>query len=282
MPRHRTRPRLPRSAVFVWVSAAVLLVVTCLLALQVTSQAGPPEALPALFIASLALGILGAVQAQRGNPRGRHRHPSPVPSPRTHCFLLALIIIPTVLLLHMVDPTAGAIASPYYHAPVYEPTTINAPATGVPQYVTATGTSNQLAARDSVTVIAAPLSTEQASEPTAATPSRRVPTRATPADPGTARAIAQGLVSERGWSSNQYDCLTELWDRESNWRVDAENTGSGAYGIPQALPGTKMASAGADWQVNPETQIRWGLGYIEGRYGSPCGAWAHSEDVGWY
>ncbi|MCY7287980.1 MAG: G5 domain-containing protein, partial [Cryobacterium sp.] len=73
-----------------------------------------------------------------------------------------------------------------------------------------------------------------------------------------------------------------LWNKESGWRVNAENSSSGAYGIPQALPGSKMATAGDDWQTNPATQIQWGLGYISGRYGTPCGAWAHSSDVGWY
>jgi hypothetical protein len=70
--------------------------------------------------------------------------------------------------------------------------------------------------------------------------------------------------------------------RESGWRVDANNASSSAYGIPQALPGSKMSSAGADWATNPATQIRWGLGYIEDRYGSPCGAWGHSQSYGWY
>jgi hypothetical protein len=73
-----------------------------------------------------------------------------------------------------------------------------------------------------------------------------------------------------------------LWNKESGWRVNAYNSGSGAYGIPQALPGSKMASAGADWQTNAATQIKWGLGYIKGRYGTPCGAWGHSQSVGWY
>ncbi|HYH34650.1 MAG TPA: lytic transglycosylase domain-containing protein, partial [Nocardioides sp.] len=73
-----------------------------------------------------------------------------------------------------------------------------------------------------------------------------------------------------------------LYTRESNWTWNADNPTSSAYGIPQALPGEKMASAGADWETNPVTQIRWGLGYIQDRYGSPCGAWAHSESHGWY
>lgn len=101
-------------------------------------------------------------------------------------------------------------------------------------------------------------------------------------DPGTAKAIALEMVAARGWSTAQYDCLVALWNKESRWNVYAHNPSSGAYGIPQALPGNKMASAGADWATNPVTQITWGLGYIAGRYGDPCGAWAHSQRVGWY
>ncbi|MET0672496.1 MAG: lytic transglycosylase domain-containing protein [Microbacterium pygmaeum] len=101
-------------------------------------------------------------------------------------------------------------------------------------------------------------------------------------DPGTAQAIAYEMVLARGWGDGEFACLVALWNRESGWRVNAYNAGSGAYGIPQALPGNKMASAGGDWETNPATQISWGLGYIGGRYGSPCGAWGHSESVGWY
>ncbi|WP_353065254.1 G5 domain-containing protein [Arcanobacterium hippocoleae] len=100
--------------------------------------------------------------------------------------------------------------------------------------------------------------------------------------PGSARAIAQQMVNARGWDAAQFSCLDALWQRESGWNAHAMNRSSGAYGIPQSLPGSKMASAGADWQTNPETQIRWGLGYIQGRYGSPCGAWGHSKARGWY
>lgn len=101
-------------------------------------------------------------------------------------------------------------------------------------------------------------------------------------DPGTAQAIALEMVTARGWGGDEYSCLVALWNRESNWNVYAMNSSSGAYGIPQSLPGEKMASAGADWATNPATQITWGLGYIQSRYGTPCGAWAHSEEVGWY
>lgn len=101
-------------------------------------------------------------------------------------------------------------------------------------------------------------------------------------DPGSAQAYAAGAVAARGWGSGEFDCLVALWNKESGWRVNAMNPYSGAYGIPQALPGSKMATAGDDWATNAGTQIEWGLGYISSRYGTPCGAWAHSQSVGWY
>ena len=96
------------------------------------------------------------------------------------------------------------------------------------------------------------------------------------------RDIARALLADYGFSADQFSCLDSLYVRESNWNPTADNPTSSAYGIPQALPGSKMASAGADWATNPVTQIRWGLGYIQDRYGSPCGAWGHSQSVGWY
>jgi uncharacterized protein YabE (DUF348 family) len=113
------------------------------------------------------------------------------------------------------------------------------------------------------------------------------PTTTTPAappvavDPGSAQGIAQQLLLARGWGNDQFSCLVQMWNRESGWRVDAAN-GSGAYGIPQALPGSKMAAFGSDWQTNPKTQIEWGLSYISGRYGTPCGAWSTWQSQGWY
>ena len=101
-------------------------------------------------------------------------------------------------------------------------------------------------------------------------------------DPGTAQAIAYEMVMDRGWDASEYDCLVALWDRESHWNVYAHNPSSGAYGIPQALPGDKMATVASDWKTNPATQITWGLGYIAGRYGTPCAAWDKSESSGWY
>jgi hypothetical protein len=104
----------------------------------------------------------------------------------------------------------------------------------------------------------------------------------TPPDPNTAQSIAYNMMASFGFSPTLYfGCLRNLWDHESGWRYDAENP-SGAYGIPQALPGSKMASAGPDWLTNPATQIRWGLGYIKAIYGNPCNAWAFEEANGYY
>jgi hypothetical protein len=103
-----------------------------------------------------------------------------------------------------------------------------------------------------------------------------------PPDPNTAQSIAYNMMASFGFSPQTYfGCLEDLWNRESGWRYDAENA-SGAYGIPQALPGSKMASAGPDWQTNPATQIRWGLTYIKQIYGNPCSAWAFEEANGYY
>jgi hypothetical protein len=96
------------------------------------------------------------------------------------------------------------------------------------------------------------------------------------------RKYAAILVQERGWSAGQFQCLDRLWTRESNWNYRASNPSTGAGGIAQALPANKQASVGADYRTNPITQIKWGLNYIESRYGSPCGAWAHSQGYGWY
>ncbi|SEF17533.1 lytic transglycosylase domain-containing protein [Jiangella alba] len=96
------------------------------------------------------------------------------------------------------------------------------------------------------------------------------------------QSAARTLMADYGWGDDQFQCLDNLWTRESNWRHTAENPSSGAYGIPQSLPADKMSRFGDDYRTNPVTQIEWGLWYIEGRYGEPCSAWAHSESVGWY
>jgi hypothetical protein len=99
---------------------------------------------------------------------------------------------------------------------------------------------------------------------------------------GSPEQVAEQMLGQYGWPAGQFSCLGPLWTQESGWNVSAENPSSGAYGIPQALPGSKMASAGSDWATDAATQIRWGLTYIKSLYGSPCGAWAHEEADGWY
>ncbi|GGM19502.1 hypothetical protein GCM10011608_00140 [Micromonospora sonchi] len=96
------------------------------------------------------------------------------------------------------------------------------------------------------------------------------------------RKTGCALMIDAGFKIDQFPCLDRLWNKESGWNPKAHNRSSGAYGIPQAVPGSKMASVGADWETNPVTQIKWGLGYIEGRYSTPCNAWTHSQNKGWY
>jgi hypothetical protein len=180
------------------------------------------------------------------------------------------------ILVTAVDPYSGATASPYYQ-PVADRFGGERA-----QAVTVAGTYANAVIRDNFTVTEKPKPPPP--PPVESTPARKsfsAPSAAVP-DPGSAQAYAYGAVAARGWGEDQYSCLVSLWNRESGWRVNAMNSSSGAYGIPQALPGSKMATAGGDWETNAGTQIEWGLGYISGRYGSPCGAWAHSEDMGWY
>jgi len=90
----------------------------------------------------------------------------------------------------------------------------------------------------------------------------------------------QYALSKVGQS--QFNCLEPLWNKESHWNYKAYNRSSGAYGIPQAVPGSKMSSAGADWRTNPITQVKWGIRYVNGRYGSACGAWNFWRAHHWY
>jgi hypothetical protein len=131
--------------------------------------------------------------------------------------------------------------------------------------------------------------TPSAANPATAPPSASGSASARPAPSATAsvasgspQQIARAMLASFGWSSSQFSCLDPLWAHESGWSVTAYNAGSGAYGIPQALPGSRMASAGPNWQTNAATQIRWGLEYIKGTYGSPCAAWDHEQATGWY
>ena len=100
-------------------------------------------------------------------------------------------------------------------------------------------------------------------------------------NPAGNKALGEQMNALKGWAKCWPSLLT-MWNHESGWRQNADNPGSSAYGIPQALPGRKMATAGADWQTNPATQIKWGLGYIKSIYGDPCKAWAFEEANGYY
>jgi len=132
------------------------------------------------------------------------------------------------------------------------------------------------AARSSTQPVAQP--TTQPITGTQSTPAAT----AVPAASGSPQQIAEAMLASFGWSSSQFSCLDPLWAHESGWSVTAYNPGSGAYGIPQAVPGDKMASAGPDWQISAATQIKWGLEYIQATYGSPCAAWDHELATGWY
>jgi len=139
------------------------------------------------------------------------------------------------------------------------------------------------AAAKTATKAAAQQAAARSASATQPAPSQTDVAQQSAAEPsGSAQQVAGQMLSQFGWSSSQFSCLEPLWERESGWSVTAQNPSSGAYGIPQALSGSLMASAGPDWQTDAATQIRWGLTYIQGRYGSPCGAWAHEEADGWY
>jgi hypothetical protein len=193
-------------------------------------------------------------RSEGGDVSGRHsRTPWSLP-------VFASFVSLAFLVAAITPPTGASIAE-----------AVNAPAVGDDgvQSLTATGAHSNTASRDGFTV-------------TKIVPPKAVAPAVGEPDAGSAQAIAFEMLAARGLGSEQYDCLVALWNRESRWNVYALNASSGAYGIPQALPGEKMASAGADWATNPATQISWGLNYIQVRYGDPCGAWAHSEEKNWY
>lgn len=124
---------------------------------------------------------------------------------------------------------------------------------------------------------------QRAAEEQAAAEAAAAQAAAVASTPEGAQAAARDIAaSQYGWGADQFGCLYNLWMKESGWNHQAMNPSSGAYGIPQSLPGSKMATVGADWQTNPVTQIRWGLDYISRAYGTPCAAWGHSQSVNWY
>lgn len=150
--------------------------------------------------------------------------------------------------------------------------------------------SASASAKPSTAPTQAPAPAPAAVAPQAAAPAAPVapPASAAPAapvavdDPAAAQAYAASMLSSYGWGQSEMSSLITLWNKESDWRTTATNASSGAYGIVQSLPGEKMASEGADWQTNYQTQIRWGLNYIKERYGSPSAAWAFHLAHNWY
>jgi hypothetical protein len=190
----------------------------------------------------------------------------------------------------LVNPISGAYASTTTSSTPVASSAVGTGYTIQGQSYTVAAGSSIATSRDAYTVeYTAPVVKKKVTATTQATTtsssSSKTTTSVAPvaaaATPGSAQAVGAQLVAARGWGTDQYNCLVSLWNRESGWNVYASNP-SGAYGIPQALPGSKMASVGADWQTSAATQITWGLNYIQGRYSTPCGAWAHSESFNWY
>ncbi len=108
------------------------------------------------------------------------------------------------------------------------------------------------------------------------------PAESSPPNQQAPQQIARKMLRSFGWTWRQFKYLNLLWEAESSWSVSAENPSTGAFGIPQAVPGSKMSAAGPDWQTDAATQIRWGLDYISSAYGSPRSAWEHEVTYGWY
>ncbi|HEV7185013.1 MAG: lytic transglycosylase domain-containing protein [Leifsonia sp.] len=210
------------------------------------------------------------------------------PHVRSRAVLLSFAFTAAVgfTLVNVVDPYSGSASAA---TPAYANTvTTTSRFGGAPvQSLTAPGSYTVGVSHEAVGVkekpkpVVVPAAPASSSSSSSKSSSGGAPAAGVP-DPGSAQAAGYAAVHARGWGDDQYNCLVSLWNKESHWNVYAYNSGSGAYGIPQALPGSKMASAGADWQTNAATQIAWGLGYITGRYSTPCGAWSHSQSTGWY
>lgn len=233
------------------------------------------------------LSVIESSKAPRGARIRRTRRAAKV----SHV-LFAFTAASAFVLVSVVDPYSGATASPYFQI---APIVVDRFDGQNTQTLAIAGGFTNTVTRDSVAVTeiipepvpepVAPASVEDDSsdgEADAAEPQVFTAPPAAVPDPGSAKAYAYNAIASRGWGEEQYNCLVSLWQKESGWNVAAMNKSSGAYGIPQSLPGSKMSSAGADWETNAGTQIEWGLGYITDRYGSPCGAWAKSQNSGWY
>lgn len=179
------------------------------------------------------------------------------------------------------EPTASAAPTAPTRSPSREPVATQTPQAPTPTATEAPTKRTGAAARVPRAVIMAQLA-KRAERVAASMTSPSPEVLPTDVDPDSNRGLGYRLMLEFGLDADQWQYLDQLWQRESGWDHRAENPSSGAYGIPQSLPGSKMADVAPDWRTNPETQITWGLAYIAARYGDPEGAWAHSERVGWY
>ena len=189
----------------------------------------------------------------------------------------------TMLSVFTAAGLSGALLAPTGAAQQGGPVTGD-PVAGLAGTVTAPGADQRaLRERQSQLLVASVTAAQPDASVPAAAPLRASRSRSVAAGgPDTGpKQYARTLLAQLG-QGDRFGCLSELWDRESGWSVSSTNRTSGAYGIPQALPGSKMSSAGADWRTNPLTQVRWGVGYIADRYGDPCQALAHSGSYGWY
>ena len=189
--------------------------------------------------------------------------------------LFAMLASAGIALVTVTDPYAGATAAPFYQKPAL------VKASGVQRYKIDGGYVVIDVKRDSFKSVEAPKATPAEAKTSSGSSSSSAGVASYTTPVGVAQTYAAKAVAAKGWAPSEFSCLVSLWNRESGWNSRAANP-SGAYGIPQALPGSKMATAGGDWQNSYQTQITWGLGYISGSYGSPCGAWAHSNAYGWY
>lgn len=233
------------------------------------------------------------------SPRPAATRPVRGPAPRRGFALpfLSFVAAASFVLVTVIDPTSGVVASPTYQATVQDLRERHAQLVTLDESAAAASVAAVAIVRDTFSVVAPPPppppppveepepepepEPKSAPEPVDEAAAFTPPAFAAPS-PGTAQAIAYDMVMARGWGEGEFSCLVSLWNKESGWRVDAMNPSSGAYGIPQSLPGSKMASVAPDWQTNAATQIEWGLRYITERYSAPCGAWATSEAQGWY
>lgn len=201
------------------------------------------------------------------------------PLKRLAVVTLAGAILTGAGLAHAASPGTTELATASHVNPIALPDTISAPADAAIKFPGDALSSGQVSS-----AATAPVTSEANAVTPLAAPAP-APAPVAPVvvdDPAAAKAYAATQVAAHGWGAGEMSCLTQLWERESSWLTSAENPSSGAYGIAQSLPANKMDSVGGDWQSNFQTQIKWGLIYIEGRYGTPCGAWGHSNAVGWY